>query len=441
MNELSILKQKKQVILQGAPGTGKTYRTAELAVALHDGYLPETRQEVMERYQELILDKHILFTTFHQSVDYEEFIEGIKPDKDAFTIKDGLFKAFCKQALLSSIRYTDPLGLVLKFENLYQQLLEDVSKCPVNLSMKSEGTIQLEQITDMQNILYSSSNSNHKRKISKTILQKLYIHFQTQACFKGIINIDAAFGQVAKISNTSGYWAILNYFFEHDSKAQICHVNSYNTDIDDTSNSVIQAFLSLKKEDRALFQTTPYIVIIDEINRGNVSKIFGELVTLLEKDKRIEAENEITVTLPYSGELFGIPDNLYIIGTMNTADRSVGYLDYAIRRRFAFITLKADRNVIACHYEDKKLRQKALDYFDRVESLLEVSTDINKDDIMIGHSYFLAQDEEELLNKIKYEVRPLLMEYLNDGLIQLRKNEDRYQTLMHLGEEETKEEE
>ena len=126
---------------------------------------------------------------------------------------------------------------------------------------------------------------------------------------------------------------------------------------------------------------------------------------------------------------------------MNTADRSVGYLDYAIRRRFAFITLKADRNVIACHYEDKKLRQKALDYFDRVESLLEVSTDINKDDIMIGHSYFLAQDEEELLNKIKYEVRPLLMEYLNDGLIQLRKNEDRYQTLMHLGEEETKEEE
>ena len=162
---------------------------------------------------------------------------------------------------------------------------------------------------------------------------------------------------------------------------------------------------------------------------------------MLEKDKRIEAENEITVTLPYSGELFGIPDNLYIIGTMNTADRSVGYLDYAIRRRFAFITLKADRNVIACHYEDKKLRQKALDYFDRVESLLEVSTDINKDDIMIGHSYFLAQDEEELLNKIKYEVRPLLMEYLNDGLIQLRKNEDRYQTLMHLGEEETKEEE
>lgn len=436
MKELSILKQKKQLILQGAPGTGKTYRTTELAVALHDGCLPESRQELMERYQELILDKHILFTTFHQSVDYEEFIEGIRPNQDTFTIKDGLFKTFCKRALLSSIRYTDPLGLVLKFENLYQDLLEEVKECPVSLSMKSEGSIRLEQITDMQNILYSSSYSNHKRKISKAILQKLYLHFQTPACFNEIINIDAAFGEVAKISNTSGYWAILNHFFKHGSETQICHINSYNTDIDDTSNGVIQAFLSLKKEDRALFPTTPYILIINEINRGNISKIFGELVTLLEKDKRIGEENEITVTLPYSGEMFGIPDNLYIIGTMNTADRSVGYLDYAIRRRFAFVTLKADRKVIECHYEDKNLKQKALDYFDRVASLLEVSTDVNKDDIMIGHSYFLARDEEELLNKINYEVRPLLMEYLNDGLIQLRKDDDRYQTLMHLGEEE-----
>ena len=178
----------------------------------------------------------------------------------------------------------------------------------------------------------------------------------------------------------------------------------------------------------------PFLLIIDEINRGNISKIFGELITLLEADKRIGEENELTVTLPYSQETFGVPSNLYIIGTMNTADRSVGYIDYAIRRRFAFITLKADRNVIENYYTDNDLKQKALAYFDQADALMKVSSEYEKDDLMIGHSYFLAKSEEELQNKMVYEVRPLLLEYFNDGLLAFRKDDEEYKAIKNFGE-------
>ena len=158
------------------------------------------------------------------------------------------------------------------------------------------------------------------------------------------------------------------------------------------------------------------------------------MITLLEADKRIGEENELTVTLPYSQETFGVPNNLYIIGTMNTADRSVGYIDYAIRRRFAFITLKADRNVIENYYTDENLKQKALTYFDQADALMKVSSEYEKDDLMIGHSYFLAKNEEELQNKMVYEVRPLLMEYFNDGLLAFRKDDEEYDAIKKFGE-------
>lgn len=176
-----------------------------------------------------------------------------------------------------------------------------------------------------------------------------------------------------------------------------------------------------------------YVLIIDEINRGNVSKIFGELITLLEADKRTywskkEKESELDVTknpnsikviLPYSQEEFSVPSNLYIIGTMNTTDRSAGSLDYAIRRRFAFVTLPSDENVIEGEVKDNALKAKSIKLFQAVNSFIKnkKQSDMDLDDLMIGHSYFLAKDEKELEQKWKYEILPLLMEYYKDGLL------------------------
>ena len=127
---------------------------------------------------------------------------------------------------------------------------------------------------------------------------------------------------------------------------------------------------------------------------------------------------EVKVKLPYSKDEFGVPANLYIIGTMNTADRSVGYIDYAIRRRYAFITIKADRSVIESF--NTSTSTLALQYFDKVKAWMSndnVIGDIDADDLMVGHSYFLADSIDSLKKKMLYEVIPLLLEYINDGIL------------------------
>ena len=150
-------------------------------------------------------------------------------------------------------------------------------------------------------------------------------------------------------------------------------------------------------------------------------KFWGSLITLLEADKRAGAPNEISVTLPYSGEKFSVPSNVYIIGTMNTADRSIGTIDYAVRRRFAFIDLKADIEAIKKYYTNKEWDGKeALELFDTVEKIFDdknISPDIKANDVMVGHSYFMAKDKTELKLKLDYEIKPLLLEYLKDGVL------------------------
>lgn len=174
----------------------------------------------------------------------------------------------------------------------------------------------------------------------------------------------------------------------------------------------------------------PVVLIIDEINRGNVSKIFGELITLLEADKRDKGEHPINVTLPYSKTLFSVPSNLYIIGTMNTTDRSTGNLDYALRRRFAFITLKSNADIIEKYYDSLKrqdLKDIATSLFNDIKAFIEnpqhLYGELDIDDLMIGHSYFMAKDTETLRAKIIYEVIPLINEYINDGILAVKTDE------------------
>lgn len=164
-----------------------------------------------------------------------------------------------------------------------------------------------------------------------------------------------------------------------------------------------------------------YILIIDEINRGNVSKIFGELITLLEADKRWTGNNDDYESVVLSSkEMFRVPDNLYIIGTMNTTDRSVGTIDYAVRRRFAFVTLEPDLNVV----KEYSKAIKAVDLFCEVSKYIgEYKADDDFDDLMVGHSYFIAKDDNELKLKLEYEIIPLLEDYRKDGLLNISKDE------------------
>lgn len=286
-----LLSKKHNIILQGAPGTGKTYNTAAIALKtldITDVDLTD-HKAVMIRYDEL-LGKQIFFTTFHQSLDYEDFVEGLKPHVQA------------------------------------------------NDKGNSIG------------VTYEPEDGIFKR-----------------ACNKAVENAE-------------------------DNKS--------------------------------------VVLIIDEINRGNVSKIFGELITLLESDKRSQGNHPIKVILPYTKAEFGVPSNLYIIGTMNTTDRSTGTLDYALRRRFAFVTLQSDRSVIEKHYDklgNANLKDMAVALFDDIKKFIEspkhLCGDMSIDDLMVGHSYFMAEDEEELKDKVEYEIIPLINEYINDGILNVKNEE------------------
>ena len=385
---VDLLEYKKNIILQGAPGTGKTYSTAAIALGILGVDVDfNDHKAVMEKYEEYRKEKRrIFFTTFHQSMDYEDFVEGLKPElvKETeqndnsnsteknvgvtYVCKRGIFKEACQAARVGqefSKWLDDFLNSIIGFENKKEiPTVTGKSKIYVWWNIGNK-TISVRPV--------SSTREPLDRFVAAPNIEKI----KSQAA-----NEEDPEDQEPNWPHYSQ--AIINYVSKEYGK------NIQN----DNKNNVV--------------------LIIDEINRGNVSKIFGELVTLLEKDKRDDNDHPITVTLPYSKEEFSVPSNVYIIGTMNTTDRSTGTLDYAIRRRFAFVTLKADEKVLP---ENSKARALFNDIKSFIENDKNHPQDMDIDDLMVGHSYFMTEDENELKYKIQYEVIPLLKEYLNDGLL------------------------
>lgn len=394
-----VIKQKKQIILQGAPGTGKTYSSSEIAVKLIDGNAPSDRAELMKRYKELVDKEQIFFTTFHQSMDYEEFVEGIKPntlnDNIIYELEDGIFKKACYSTKTAGLNKTS-------IEKAWNEFKEDLISKEIRFDSNNNniGKITLKTKTNIDFYLTTDKNDNVKYKPStQNPNNEEWRHIR--ASLFGLYN--------------KTYESALSYT---EPLLQYLKVNYNLSDAIENNKS-------------------PVVLIIDEINRGNISKIFGELITLLEVDKRKGKENEIEVILPYSKEKFSVPDNLYIIGTMNTADRSIGYIDYALRRRFAFISIKADKLAIENYYDNKNsdCKDKAINLFDEIKNLIDknINEEFEVDDIMIGHSYFMAQNFEELQNKLEYEIKPLLLEYFKDGI--LKSNKDLKDTINNLNYE------
>lgn len=398
-----LLKCKKNLIMQGAPGTGKTYNTVALSLAIIDGTVPENHDDIMRRYEQLRSDGRISFTTFHQSMDYEDFIEGIKPVHESGTVRyeieDGIFKQLCNNAL-ENVETSKKSDIQIKqqitYKQVYDELVESIENSEINkLPIKTQGkSMLIEGISNSGNIVLKTDGSDKEitYPVSYTRLKPILDKYPTQASFKNIKNINNAFRELIGGCHSSSIWAVLNYIYSKKPKELI------------------------RKVDKVEVQ--PYVIIIDEINRANVSKVFGELITLIEKDKRIGEEHPLTLSLPYSKQkYFGVPHNVYIIGTMNTTDRSTGTLDYAIRRRFAFLTLPANRDII----KDKTAKQ----LFDDVRFFIEryKYADLDIEDLMVGHSYFMANNDEELALKIQFEVIPLIKEYIKDGILRVKQEE------------------
>lgn len=443
---LELLKEKKQLLLEGAPGTGKTYATSEIAVRLcSPDFIPENRGQLMEEYIRLKNEGRILFTTFHQSLDYEEFVEGLKPVRDGGTLRyepqGGLFKRICEQALLDAMQLSKESEAELEFDDLYDDLLEEFRAGRLaTLQLKAGGSIELLRVTEHDNLYFRHAGSTKKYDISRERLRKLYREYDTPEKVRGIKNIDSEFRAVIGGCNSSGYWAALNHIASRKTKEEIADIDPKNLTGEERERLIRNLLAEPRKQTllKPAAERPAYVLIVDEINRGNISKILGELITLLEADKRIGEPNGLTATLPYSRAEFGVPDNLYVIGTMNTADRSVGGIDYAIRRRFAFLPLISDRRKIEEYYPaeqlPEELKQEALGYYDEVRGLMEQACTIGFDDLMVGHSYFMARTSGQLKRKMRYEVRPLLLEYLNDGLLAVSRNSDEYNRIRSFGE-------
>ena len=382
-----LLERKRNIIIQGAPGTGKTYNTASIALkvlGVTDIDLTD-HEAVIRRYKELTTGKRIFFTTFHQSLDYEDFVEGLKPQVRTnekgesvgvtYELKDGIFKQACQAVTMDESK--------------------DITKC-------------------IDDFLQHKINGFENKRVIPTITGK------------------SSFYAWWEEGNTTIKCRSIHSTITHDETHSPSPLNiekvklqALGEGMENNWPAYAKAFIEAVKEEYNIHGNNKVVLIIDEINRGNVAKIFGELITLLEVDKREGSEHPIQVTLPYSKELFSVPKNLYIIGTMNTTDRSTGTIDYALRRRFAFVTLKSDSSVIEKHYTEPTLKSQALALFDDIEKFIDEKQcgDLGIDDLMVGHSYFMSASEEELRDKMEYEVLPLIAEYINDGILNVSSKE------------------
>lgn len=389
-NCAKLLKEKKNIILQGAPGTGKTYNTAAIALSALgvSGVNLSNHKEVMERYESL-QDSQIFFTTFHQSLDYEDFVEGLKPriQTDAlgnsigvtYEPEDGIFKRACQ-----AVQNDESKDIVECIDN-YLEKIKGFEKRKEIPTITGKSSLYVWWKEGNTTVSTRSKNSTSQKEEDYTPSPLNIEKIKLQAQGRGVEN------------NWQQY---------------------------------AQAFIEAVKREYGAQKDKPVVLIIDEINRGNVSKVFGELITLLESDKRDKGDHPIKVVLPYSKTLFGVPSNLYIIGTMNTTDRSTGTLDYALRRRFAFVTLKSEVKVVDKYYEelrDDTLKNIAIPLFEDIRAFIEdpkhLCGDYGIDDLMVGHSYFMAKSKEELANRIQYEIIPLINEYINDGILNVQSTE------------------
>jgi hypothetical protein len=436
-------------ILFGPPGTGKTFNTINESLKIVDPSYFEKhqndRKKLTERFKELLIKNsdenkgQIGFCTFHQSFSYEDFVEGIKPKTTDtknvyYDIEPGIFKRICQLAdsynstikvkTEGKISWTEEQFNRASFYKLSLGNYQDPSDKPIYEYCRDNNYIAIGfgQENDFSGLSESEIIEKcEDLKLEVTAAQQMnyFIHYLKKNNYVIISNGNKYVRAIGKVTGDYEFVAESPISYNHFRKVEWLFVDElipieeiYERGL--SQKTMYKIDESLLKPDffinngKTGFIDVPikeeknYVLIIDEINRGNVSQIFGELITLIEEDKRLGKSEALEVTLPYSKEKFGVPPNLYIIGTMNTADRSVEALDTALRRRFSFTEMMPDEKVII----DKNFTD-----YDRVAILqkinqrIEVLLDRN---YTLGHSYFIKEDFK---NSFENEIIPLLQEY------------------------------
>lgn len=428
----------KNVILYGPPGTGKTYHTIKYAVSIIEkksieainaeadqfGYIA-----IKNRYEDYKQQGLIEFTTFHQSYGYEEFIEGIKPvmNEDAggsevqYTIEPGVFKGFCDAVNSHKVVSIGDETLELDHPTIWKVSLEGAGENETKRECFDNGHIRIGWDHLDEFMEYDSEADSES-------IRSILLEFQNEMAVGDIVLSLRTRDSIDGIGIVTGEY---EYDDSYDHYGRKREVNWIATDINEnilamngnkgltqrtvyrlnriTLNDLLPIINEHRTKVDEVQEERNHVFIIDEINRGNISKIFGELITLIEKQKRLGMNEQAKVRLPYSKKEFGVPSNVYLLGTMNTADRSIAMLDTALRRRFRFIEMLPDVSALDGIVVNGVNIRRLLE---TINKRIEVLYDREH---TIGHAYFIELKDNLSLSKLarifKNAVLPLLQEY------------------------------
>ena len=436
-------------IFYGPPGTGKTYSTTSFAVEKCDGVLPDGGEPaaVRFRFEELRTAGRVSFVTFHQSYGYEEFVQGLRPKvgaegKVVYSVRPGAFLEACESASRQKLVTPGLTGKPLKDRTIF--------KMSLGAAATQEGAAVFDFCLKHQCVLLGwgrdidFTDCDDKGAIEKKIQEDAPLNKNIGSdvrfvdCFKHEIKV----GDLILVSQGNKFFRAIAevtgaYEFVEDApfhqmravrwlaifEGSVPAEKIYTIGLSQptlyrlkSSGIVHQKLDTLLSEQSSVEPAQPHVLIIDEINRANISKVFGELITLIEPDKREGSPNTITVKLPYDGMEFCVPSNLHIVGTMNTADRSIALLDTALRRRFDFVEVMPDPDLLKdVGPEGVDLKKLLAALNERVEALYDR-------DHTIGHAYFMqVKTMDDLEQVLRRKVLPLLQEYFFENWSKVRR--------------------
>ena len=431
----NLLKNTKNLILTGAPGTGKTYLAKTLAARLIlDREINDFDKELSEEEKKQV-ESQIGFVQFHPSYDYTDFVEGLRPtDKDGngnvgFERRDGVFKKFCERALknlVDSKKSNEELKTQLSFKESFDLLCNKIQNEEIKtIELRNGVSMEISGLNDELTSIYLKTKDSTVKPYTFSLnrLIKLSEVFKSKEDLKSITNIDNAIRDVIGGCHSSGYWGILNKIYE----------------INELSDNGIQETTKIPQKN--------FVFIIDEINRGEVAKIFGELFYSVDPGYRVTSDdlnaikngnrtittiktqyanletegNEFDKVLQKKEKDFGhffIPENVYIIGTMNDIDRSVESMDFAFRRRFTWAEVKAKHTQYMLDAElDAVLAKEAKRRMENLNNAISEIGGLNEA-YHIGASYFLklknydGNQDERFESLWEYHIKGILQEYL-----------------------------